>query len=59
MQVGLKQRGIHLSVRRERPVFGMVRYMNNKALEKKFDMTRYVQKTIEAKERVDKSGFVF
>jgi len=37
----------------------MVRYMNNKALEKKFDMTRYVQKTIEAKERVDKSGFVF
>jgi deoxyribodipyrimidine photo-lyase len=36
--------GLHDRPWKERPVFGMVRYMNAAGLERKFDMDRYVRK---------------
>lgn len=36
--------GLHDRPWKERPIFGMIRYMNDKGLERKFDMKRYVEK---------------
>ncbi len=34
----------------ERSIFGMVRYMNDKGLQRKFDMTKYLQKIEQLKQ---------
>jgi deoxyribodipyrimidine photo-lyase len=42
--------GLHDRPWRERPIFGQVRYMNNKGLERKFDIKAYVEKWLTAKD---------
>ena len=39
---------------KERPIFGTVRYMNDRGLERKFDMAAYIQMTLEEKDRIEK-----
>ena len=36
--------GLHDRPWKERPIFGMIRYMNDKGLERKFDMSMYIDK---------------
>lgn len=38
--------GLHDRPWKERPIFGMIRYMNDKGLERKFDMKRYIDKVM-------------
>lgn len=38
---------------KERDIFGTIRYMNDKGLERKFDMLAYVQMTLDEKERIE------
>jgi deoxyribodipyrimidine photo-lyase len=41
--------GLHDQGWKERPIFGKVRYMNARGLERKFDMEQYVQTLEDAK----------
>lgn len=40
---------------KERPIFGKIRYMNAKGLERKFDMIAYVNKTLQIKEMIEQN----